>query len=504
MSHAVPALSGISLRQLLPDGQFVGSRDVFVRSCCGHWSECEPDDLYVAIVDSDSDGHDHVGQAIQRGACGVVGERLLAIRSPQCIVEDTRQAYGRVCHALAGDPSTQLTAIGVTGSAGKTVTAHLIGSILASGGAPAGVLSSIESQPSRGAHGRFEVNSPRLAKWLATQVLEGRRHAILEAASCDLAQHCFAGTELDVAVITNLRREHLNFHTTTENYRQAKARLLDYLKPTGFSVVNADDPHCAQLLDRLDCPALTFGLRAEAEVTGRVLETSLSEQTILIRAGNQSVPVRTRMIGQHHVSDCLAAAAVALALGWDLPQIAQGLERAESIPGRLEGVRCGQPFGVFVDVSDTPQQLATALHALRQVTRGRLICVATQHRGQSADDRRRIGKVLEKSADHAILTSEQLAPPLIYEPFHQVLDGFDRPQAAQIIPDRIRAVEQALAWAQPADTVLIAGCGDRPIVTVGDESWQINDRDVCQAWLYDHAFRESWEDPRIYRIDDYR
>ncbi len=139
MVNAATAQSGISLRQLLPDGQFVGPRDVLVRSCCGHWSDCEPNDLFVAIVDSDSDGHDHVERAVAKGACGVVGERLMAVRSPQCIVEDTRQAYGRICHALAGQPATQLTSIGVTGSVGKTVTAHLIHSIFVAAGLFVGI-----------------------------------------------------------------------------------------------------------------------------------------------------------------------------------------------------------------------------------------------------------------------------------------------------------------------------------------------------------------------------
>ncbi len=259
-----------------------------------------------------------------------------------------------------------------------------------------------------------------------------------------------------------------------------------------------------QLLDQIDTPTLTIGIREAAEITGRVLESASSEQTMLIQAGNQSVAVRTRMIGEHHIYNCLTAAAVALVQDIDLPTIARGLERAERIAGRLEAIQCGQPFGVFVDIAETPHQLAVALHALRQVTSGRIICVGTHRDRQSADDRLQVGRVIERAADRRILTSGRLSPELLYEPFHQMLDGFERPHVAQIVPDRIRAIEVALGEARPGDAVLISGCGERPFISVDGESWQLNDRDICHAWLYDHAFRDVSDEPNIYRIDDYR
>ena len=136
MQQLAQAQSGLSLKKLLPEAQFVGPVDVQVRSCCGRWSECEPNDLYVAIVESDCDGHDHVADALNKGASAIVSERLLAIDRPQCIVDDTRRAYGRICHALAGDPSTKINTIGVTGSVGKTVTSHLIRENATIGGWP--------------------------------------------------------------------------------------------------------------------------------------------------------------------------------------------------------------------------------------------------------------------------------------------------------------------------------------------------------------------------------
>ena len=357
--------AGISLRQLLPEGQFIGAADVVVRSCCGSWSDCRTDDLFVALVDSDGDGHDHVAQALARGACGVVGERLLAIPKPQCIVEDTRQAFGQICHRLAGNPARHLNVIGVTGTTGKTVTAHLIRSILQTADEPTDVLSSLEPKAAGTARGDYQPDATGLARGLSAMSRAGFRHAVVEAPSINLARHGFAGIDLNVAVITNIRREHLDYHTTVANYRAAKARLLDYLSPSGFVIINADDPISAQLLDQIPAPTLTVGIRNTAEISAEVLESHPGEQTILLRAGQQAIPVRVPMIGMHHVYNCLAATATALVLGIDVPQIARGLESAGAIPGRLEAVQCGQSFQVYVDVARTPHQLAQALHAVR-------------------------------------------------------------------------------------------------------------------------------------------
>ncbi len=504
MQQVANARQGLSLKTLLPDAQFVGPDDVQVRSCCGRWAECEPNDLYVAIVESDCDGHDHVADALEKGASAIVSERLLAIDRPQCIVDDTRRAYGRICHALAGDPSTKINTIGVTGSVGKTVTSHLIRGVLATADESAGLLSSLEAFDSEPIARELLLCAPRLAQLLSGMVMNGHRHAILETPSSVLAQHHFAGVELDVAVITNIRREHLELHGNAGNYRNAKTRIFDYLKPTGLAIVNADDPTTHFLLDQLPCPALSIGVRQPAEVVGQIIEQSSSEQTILIRAGNQTAPVRTAMIGTHQVYNFLSAAAVGLALGIDLPLIARGLESVVSVPGRLERVVCGQDFGVYVDISNSPSQLAIALHSMRQNTTGRVICVATTTLSQSPEQRLQLGRILERGSQYCIMTAERLGLPLDYEPYHQMLDGFKNTQSGHVIPDRLAAIEHALGLAKPGDTVLISGCGEHPIATIGAHDWNITDRDVCQAWLYDQAISEKNSAPSIFRLDDFR
>ena len=505
VSHCKTQPNGIRLNNILPYARNVGSSDLIVRSCCGQWDECEPSDLYVAVLGNEFDGHDYAPEAIRRGASAVVGERLLAVECPQFIVEDSRQAYGLICHALAGSPSDMMTTVGVSGTDGKTVTSHLIHSILQQAGHQVGLATSIESRlgcltlpPSP------NVNPPVMADQLMQMAMNDCTHAIVESSSISLAQRACSGLTLDAAVLTNIRRSSLGMHGSEENYMRAKTRLLDCLKPTGFAVVNADDPATHQLLDRIETPVLSIGIHQTAELTAKMLDRNLNGQTFVIRAGSESIAVRTKIIGKQHIYNCLSAAAVTMTLGIDLSTIAQGLESVV-IPGRLERVDCGQSFGVWVDSAKSPTQVATAIAAVGAGTKGRVWCICSTDHSQTTDDRRKLGNILEKTTDKAVITSAEVCQQIDYEPTHQVLDGFDRPEMAKIIPNRLRAIEYALSNAQPDDAVIVAGCGEKPIAVVGDRNWNVSDRDVCQAWLYDNASIDCHQtDPDIHRFDDFQ
>ena len=496
---------GIPLNKILPSAQKVGSSDLIVSSCCGQWDECEPSDLYVAVLGNEIDGHDYAPEAVRRGATAIVGERLLAVDCPQFIVEDSRQAYGLICHALAGSPSQLMTTIGVSGTDGKTVTSHLIHSILQQAGHSTGLSTSIESRLGNIALPPApNSNPPVIADHLMQMVMNDCTHAVVESSSVSLAQRACSGLSLDAAVLTNIRHSSLGMHGSQENYLRAKTRLLDCLKPTGFAVVNADDPNTHKLLDEIETPALSIGIHQAAELTAKMIDRNLNEQTFVIRAGSESIAVRTKIIGKQHVYNCLSAAAVALTLGIDLPTIAQGLESA-IIPGRLERVDCGQTFDVWVDSAKTPTQVATAIAAVGCGTQGRVWCICSTNDEQTSDDRRKLGSILEKTADKAVITAAKVCQQIDYEPTHQVLDGFENPAEAQVIPNRLRAIEHVLSNAQPNDAVIVTGCGEKPIAVVGEQNWNVCDRDVCQAWLYDNTSLDNKHaGPETYRFDDFQ
>jgi UDP-N-acetylmuramoyl-L-alanyl-D-glutamate--2,6-diaminopimelate ligase len=477
---------------------------MFVTTACGCWNECQPADLYVAISDADSDGHEYAAEAIRRGAAAVVAERYLPVAQPQFIVQDSRVAYARICQALAGSPSQRLVTVGVSGSVGKTVTSHLIQSIFAQAGYNTGVSSSIvegqDADPMLPL-----ISPPRVAERLAQMVMRDCSHAVLEAPSVGLARHAYCGLTLDAAVWTNIAGSHLNLHGNLENYRRATARLADHLKSAGFAVLNADDQNSVRLLKNLAVPALTFGIHNRADISAKLLDRNACFQTFVIAAGEEAVAVRTKMIGKQHVYNCLAAAATALGFGMSLESIAAGLG-ATMLAGRLERVDCGQDFGVWIDNAATPLQLAGAIASLTAICKGKLWCVCSIEATQSAADRRRLGEILSRRTDQAVITHSHDQATADYEPCHQLLDGFENPAAARTIPNRKAAIEWVLSTAQANDVVLIAGRGERRPKTETSHQGSISanmrtDREICQAVLTGDL---SDDEPAILRLDDYR
>lgn len=520
MNSFIATRQGIRLSQILPNSKIFGAEDIFVQSCCGHWRDCEANDIFVAIIGADDDGHDFAKEAIKKGATAIVTERLLSVDRPQCIVPDSRVAYGKICQALAGVPSHHLKTIGVSGSDGKTVTCHLIDQVLRLTGKRSGLSSSIEVAMGSGRKGTpsSELNSAMLADRLAQMAIAKCDHAVLEISSVSLAQRTLDGVAFDIAVLTNLRGSSLNFHGSLENYRRAQLRLLQHLKPGGVAIVNADDPNTHFLLPSLKQPVFTIGIKQDAQLKAQVIERTPNQQTFLISAGIETIAVRSKILGDHHIYNCLAAAAVGLMLNIDLASIGQALSDGPNIPGRLERVVCGQELGVWIDAARSPHQLATALRSVQQAVSGKVWCVFGGHEQQTAEERKQLGEILERAADRVVLTSEQAFPAADYRVYHEFLDGCDHPGDIRLVPNRFRAIEWALSTARPDDGVLICGCGDRPFAFVGDDRWGIRDRDVCESWLYDRAslnpteFKESKESkatqagnqPVSYPIDDYR
>ena len=478
--------AGVSLRDLFSAARFLRAPDVRVTSCCTDAARCERGDVFIAVDSPRGDGHERALEAVERGAAAIVAERLLPVEVPLVMVDDSRQALGEICQALVDHPSDSLRTIGVTGTHGKTVTSWLMASVLKAAGSPAGVTTSIahsdshQCEPAR----QTTPHAPQLARWLARMTDAGCESAVVEVTSRALAERRTAGIDFDAAVVTNLGRAHLALHGSVENYHRAKERLLSQLKPGGFAVLNADDEACLNLSGRIDVPLLTYGMHSDADVTASIIERQISEQTFYLRAGDELIPVRSRILGDSHVSSCLAAATAGLALGIDLPTIVRGLESVDRIPGRLERIECGQNFGVFVDAARSPDRMAYMLRTLRRVTRGRLICVAGAPGGRRKSSRAWLGRVLERSCDVPVLTADD---PRYEEPLaiaHDLLDGFQRAAKAHVLPNRARAIETALAMAREGDTVVIAGKGDRVGQIIGNQRLAHDDREVACRWLY--------------------
>jgi UDP-N-acetylmuramoyl-L-alanyl-D-glutamate--2,6-diaminopimelate ligase len=476
----------ISLRDVLPKARFLTGDDIRATSCSSDWLACRDGDLFVAVTTADDDGHEHVREAIERGAKAVIAERLVPIEVPQVLVKDSRVALARICQALAGNPSRDLRTIGITGSAGKTVTAMLVASIFEAAGEAAGVMSSIghsDSLVQQAASGPTPTTA-EFASWLGRMQVGGCQSAVLELSSTALADRRASGIELDAAILTNVQNVSLREHNRAAAYQKIKRRIFRLLKSGGTAIVNADDHRCRSMLAEIEDACLTFGLHAEADITANVIERHISEQTFLLSAGDECAPVRTRIIGDQHVSNCLAAAAVGLVSGLNLETIVRGIEAVERVPGRMERLECGQPFGVFVDAANSPQRLTLAIKTLRQVTRGRVFVVSGASQDSEPAHRALLGRVMERGAQVSIVTNEEPGKSRVDAMTHEVLDGFERPGKAQVIPNRQAAIHFAMSQAGEGDCVLIAGRGDRVSQIGRGKQKTYDDREVACEWLY--------------------
>ena len=481
---------GVSLRELLPGATFLGTEDLRVTSCAGDSRLCQPGDLFVALRGTQYDGHDHIAEALLRGAIGVVSQSPLDRADvPNCIVPDTRDAYGHICQALVGNPSCRLKVIGVTGTNGKTTTSWLVASILAAAGIRCGVIGTL------GSFDGFELEptthttpaAADLARQLARLEAAGCSHVALEVSSHALDQRRLSGVQLDVAAVTQISRDHLDYHGTIERYRQAKQQIFELLPCEGMAVANVDNAGAAALLDQFHGPALSIGIDSPCEISGMPLEQFVSEQTFLLSAGDESMPVRTPLIGRHNIYNCLVAAAVGSIYDLDLPTIARGIESVKYVPGRLERIECGQPFGVFVDYAHTPDALAGCLATLRPLTRGRLICVFGAGGDRDRDKRPQMAAAVESWADFCVVTNDNPRHESPETIAAEILAGFQNRRHVHCQLDRLAAIEWALSQAVPGDCVLLAGKGHEADQQFGDERIYFDDREAARNWLYQHT-----------------
>lgn len=486
----------VSLRECLPDAEFSGVADLRVTGCCSDSRQCRPGDLFAALPGTSRDGQQFIPEAVARGASAILVDRPARnCPLPACYVTDVREAFGLVCQALANNPAEQLKVVGITGTNGKTTTSLLCASVLESAGCRTGLMGTLAYTDGYTMQSAGWTTPPAnvLAHWLSRMVQSGRSHAVLEVSSHALCQRRVAGMEFDVACLTNIRHDHLDYHGSLDRYRAAKARLFDQLRPDGVAIVNVDCPQGAWLVDTLDGPTLTVAMEGQAEITATPLNESAAEQTFLLAVGSESVPVRTPLIGRHNISNCLVASALGVAYGIDLATIARGLEAVQSVPGRLQPIECGQPFHVFVDYAHTADALSVCLDTLRANIRGRLICVFGAGGDRDRTKRPAMGRAVAARSDLAVVTSDNPRSEDPNQIAEQILRGFRSHAEVVTIPDRATAIHWALSQAGEGDCVLIAGKGHETSQWIGQEHYHFDDREVARDWLQDRFAPVPWD-----------
>ncbi len=455
----------------------------------------EPGDLFVARRGQHADGHDHIAGAVRSGACAVVLERPTpALAVPQLVVRDAKVALGVAAAWRAGDPSRSLGTVGITGTDGKTTTAYLVRAVLEAAGRQTGLLGTtdvIVTGRSLGNAARTSTpEAPELQAHLAAMLQGGDRWAVIESTSHGLAQQRVAGVAYDVAVLTNVTSEHLEFHGTLDAYRAAKRSLFARLalseenpeKGWGkHAVVNADDPEgdsFAAVAAESGATVLRYGLVRElvAEGPGPHVPTRLDLAAISLEETPSGMLVGVardgwrgsmalRLAGRFNVYNALAALGVAAVLGLDLDEATAALSEVEAVPGRMMRIDEGQPFSVVIDYAHTAESLAKVLDELSPADPGSgLIAVFGSAGDRDPSKREPMGRVAGERCRVVIVTdedprSEDRAAILEAIAAGAEAAGRVRGRDLLLIADRAEAIAEAMRRARPGDVVLLAGKG---------------------------------------------
>lgn len=392
-------------------------------------------------------------------------------------------------------PANKLRVVAVTGTKGKSTTVHFLASILKAAGYRVGVASTIHFQigdaiwpneTKQTTQGRF-----RLQHLLSQMVRIRCDFAILEVTSHALVQSRLWGVNVDTAVLTNIQRDHIEYHGSFENYLHAKGLLFAHLgraeRKHGLqktAVLPSEEPHLAYFeafpVDR----KISYGSKGIVNARDTVLFADGSRFTL--KVPNAELSVRLKLPGDFNIQNALAAAAAALSFGVALPIIAKGLESETEIPGRLEPIRSGQPFTVIVDYAHTPESLEKVLSLLKPLTRGRLFLVfGATGGGRDKAKRPDMGRAAERYADFIVVTDDDPYTEPRMQIIEQVAQGIQRKEGENfwMIRDRLQAIRLALSLAQEHDTVLIAGKGCESVQMIGNERIPWDDRNVVREIL---------------------
>lgn len=461
----------LTWRLVWPD-TWTGPSSVAVCGVTASTHEVEPGFVFVCIAGQRHDGHDFAAEAIARGAVGVVTGRPLAVSVPRLEVDDTRVALGLLAAAQRGWPSRLIDVVGITGTNGKTSTAHLVAHILSSTARPCQVRGTLEGALTT-------PEAPDLQRWLAERHLAGDAAAVVEVSSHALHLERVAGTRFAVGVFTNLGRDHLDFHGTPERYFAAKAKLFDKGR-CATGVVNRDDVHGRLLAHAADIPMVTFGLDDVDDVVVDRFEHRYSWR------GHD---VRVPLGGQFHVMNSLAALTAASVLGVDEAEAAASLASMGAIRGRFEVIEVPDAPTVVVDFAHTPDGLEQVLRAARaMVGAGRLTVVFGCGGDRDAPKRPVMGEVAARLADVVVLTSDNPRsedPEAIIEAIRRGAVDAHPACPVWVEVDRREAVRTAVHGARPGDVVVVAGKGHETVQVVGGELLPFDDIAVAREALGD-------------------
>lgn len=439
--------------------------------------------LFVAMKGTQVDGHLFIGKAIELGAISVLCEDLPEVLQEGIIyvqVESTEDAVGKVATLFYGDPSHKLKLVGVTGTNGKTTIATLLYNMFRKFGHKVGLLSTVcnyiddvEVPADHTTPDPIELN-----ELLAKMVETGCEYAFMECSSHAIHQKRIGGLKFVGGLFTNLTRDHLDYHKTFENYRNAKKAFFDGLPKDAFAITNADDKNGMIMVQNTKATVKTYSIRTLADFRARILECHFEGMYLEIDGREVGV----QFIGKFNVSNLLAVYGAAIMLGKKPEDVLLVLSTLHSVNGRLEPIHSPEGFTAIVDYAHTPDALTNVLNAIHEVLDGKGHVITVCGAGGNRDKGKRplMAQEAVRQSDKVIITSDN---PRFEEPqdiINDMLAGLNEQQMRKVISivDRKEAIRTACMMAQKGDVVLVAGKGHETYQEIKGVKHHFDDKEV--------------------------
>ena len=442
--------------------------------------------LFVAIPGTVTDGHQYIGKALEQGAVAVLCERIPedvpADKATFVLVASTEEAVGPVATAFQGYPSEQLKLVGVTGTNGKTTIATLLYNMFRRLGYKCGLLSTvcnyIEGEAIAASH--TTPDPVELNRLLRRMVDAGCQYAFMECSSHAIAQKRIGGLKFAGGIFTNLTRDHLDYHKTVENYRNAKKQFFDMLPKGSFAITNADDKNGMFMVQNTKATVKTYSTRSMADFRARLVECHFEGMYLEIDGREVGV----QFIGKFNVSNLLAVYGAAVMLGQQPEDVLVVMSTLHSVAGRLEPIRSPEGFTAIVDYAHTPDALENVLRAIHEVLQGKGQVITVCGAGGNRDKGKRplMAQEAVKQSDRVIITSDN---PRFEEPqdiINDMLAGLTPQQMKKVVSivDRKEAIRTATMMAQKGDVILIAGKGHEDYQEVKGVKHHFDDREIVR------------------------
>ena len=469
--------------------EVIGSTDVEIKGLHFDSRKIGAGDLFVAQVGTAVDGHTFIDGCVAKGAAAVVLSDRSYMANPlngitYILVDNTDKALGLMASKWFGEPSKQLTLVGVTGTNGKTTIATLLYKLVRALGHKAGLLSTvvnyIEDEAVEATH--TTPDALELNGLLRRMVDAGCTYAFMEVSSHAIAQERIAGLDFDGALFTNLTRDHIDYHKTFDNYRDTKKRLFDGLKKTAFAVTNKDDKNGLVMTQNCKAAVHTYSTRSLADYKAQILEEGFDGMMLNINGKEVFVP----LVGRFNVSNLLCIYGAALNLGFDELDVLRVLSTLKPVNGRFETIHSPKGWTAIVDYAHTPDAVDNVIQTIREIKceGAKLITVVGCGGNRDKGKRPMMAQIAKKGSEQLILTSDNPRDEEPADILKDMTDGLsaDELKTTLVIEDRAAAIQTACTLAQSGDVILVAGKGHEDYQIIKGVKHHFDDHEIVRKF----------------------